>query len=135
MGHDIFLQAHVQGGSQNIPTSEVLACFSRFITAKEDVSIELQFTEVDSCTIYLETTSPNIDNLMVSRPCGDRKLAECLFRVMQLGNFVLFEPDCDRFIVLRAEVIAHLPEGMAESLGEARVAPDIESFIEAYENP
>ncbi len=135
MGHSIFLQAHFQGGSQNIPTSDVLACFSPFITARKDAWIDLQFTETDSCTIYFDTTSPSINHLMVSRPCGDKQLFCCLFQVMKLGNFVLFEPGVDRFIVLREEVIAHLPEGMAEALGKARVAPDIESFLEAYENP
>jgi len=135
MGHAIFLQAHFQGGSQNIPTSEVLACFSPFITAKEDAFIDLQFTDTDSCTIYFDTASPSIDHLMVSRPCGDRGLAQCLFQVMKLGNFVLFEPSVDRFLVLREEVIAHLPEGMAEALGKARIVDTIESFIKAYESP
>lgn len=135
MGHDIFLQAHVQGESQDIPTSNVLECFSQFITYKEDAFVDLQFTETDSCTIFFDTTSPSISSLMVSRPCGDERLARCLFRVMELGNFVLLEPGRDGFIVLRQEVIAHFPEGMAEALGEARIAPDIASFIEAYENP
>ena len=116
MGHSIFLQAHFQGGSQNILTSEVLACFSQFITYREQSFIDLQFTETDSCTVFFDTTSPNIDHLTVSRPCGDRGLAQCLFQVMKLGDFVLFEPGVDRFIVLREEVIPHLPEGMAEAL-------------------
>ncbi|MGO9572644.1 MAG: hypothetical protein ACLP5H_34440 [Desulfomonilaceae bacterium] len=135
MGHAIFLQSHIQGGSQNITTSKVLACFSQFITYREDALIRLQFTETDSCTIFFDTTNPSIDNLMVSRPCGDKRLFQCIFQVMKLGNFVLFEPGIDRFIVLREEVIAHLPEGMAEALGEARIAANIESFIEAYEKP
>lgn len=134
MGHSIFLQAHSQGGSQSIPTSEVLACFSKFITYREEAYIDLQFTETDSCTVFFDTTSPSISHLMVSRPCGDRGLAQCLFQVMTLGNFVLFEPGVDRFIVLREEVIAHLPEGMAEALGEARIAANWESFIEAYDS-
>jgi len=134
MGHSIFLQAHSQGGSQNIPTSEVLACFSPFITAKEDAFIDLEFTETDSCTVFFDTTSPSINHLMVSRPCGDKQLYRCIFQVMKLGNFVLFEPSVDRFIVLREEVIAHLPEGMAEALGEARIAANWESFIEAYDS-
>ena len=133
MGHEIFLQAHFQGGSQSIPTSDVLACFSPFITARKDAWMDLEFTETDSCTVYFDTTSPSISHLMVSRPCGDKQLFRCIFQVMKLGNFVLFEPGVDRFIC-REEVIPHLPEGMAEALGEARIAANWESFIEAYDS-
>jgi hypothetical protein len=135
MSHDIFLQAHMHGGSQKILTSEVLKCFSEFIAYKHPTYIDVEFTEEDSSTIFFKTTRKTITGMMVNRPCGDRGLARCLFRVMQLGNFVLFEGGAERFIVLREEVIPHLPEGMAEALGEARITPDIDSFIEAYENP
>jgi hypothetical protein len=86
MGHEIFLQAHFQGGSQNIPTSDVLACFSPFITASKDAWIHLEFTETDSCTIYFDTTSPSISHSMVSRPCGDKQLFRCIFLVSCPAN-------------------------------------------------
>ena len=109
--------------SQNIPTSEVLACFSPFITARRGMLDRPRITETESCTIYFDTTSQSINHLMVSRPCGDTQLFRCIFQVMKLGNFVLFEPGVDRIHwYCGKEVIAHLPEGMAEALGEARIA-------------
>jgi hypothetical protein len=135
MSHSIFLQALVEGGSENIPTSEVLACFSGFIYKKEDTFIDVEFGEDGSCKIFLDTTGTSVDGLMVSRPCAGEGLFRCLYCVMKLGNFVLFEPGANRFIVLREDVIGYLPEGMAESLGEARIAEDVESFLEAYFNP
>ena len=135
MGRDVFLQAYIGGGSQEIATRDVLACFSDYVTHMNKTFVDVRFTGADSCTIFVDTTSPSIDTLMVSRPCRDARLAHCLFRVMRLGNFVLFEPGSDRFIALRDEVIEHLPEGMAEGLGELRATPDIESFIEAFGNP
>ena len=132
MGHSLHLQAHINGGSQEIPTKEVLACFSEFIAAQDDTAIYLEFSEEDSCTIYLCTTGPSIDHLTVSRPCGDDRLPECLFQVMQLGNFVFFEPGADRFIIPDEAVIQHMPEGMAEALGTAWIATDLDSFMKAY---
>lgn len=135
MGANIFLQAHVNGGSQDIPTKDVLDCFAGFIAAQEDTFIELEFEEQESCTIFMDTTGPNIDNLMVSRPCSDDVLGPYLFRIMLLGNFVLFAPGLDSFIVSNEDVIGHMPEGMAEALGEARIASDLESFMKAYKQP
>jgi hypothetical protein len=132
MSHSLYLQAHINGGSQEIPTKEVLACFSEFIAAQDDSAIYLEFSPGDSCTIYLDTTSPSIEGLTVSRPCGDDRLPESLFRVMQLGNFVFFEPGGDRFIIPDEAVIQHMPEGMAEALGKAWIATDLDSFMEAY---
>jgi hypothetical protein len=62
MGHSIYLQAHFQGGSQGNPSKKVLACFSEFIAAQDDTAIYLEFSEEDSCPIYLDTTSPSIDH-------------------------------------------------------------------------
>ncbi len=135
MGHDIFIQAHLHGGDQKIPTEDILKCFSPFITERQDTFVELKFTDLDSSTIFLHTTSSHTTALMVSRPCGDDRLAEGLFQIMGLGNFALFQADCDVLIVLREETVSHLPEGMVESFARVRVAPDLESFIEAWEKP
>jgi len=135
MGANIFLQAHVDGGSQEIPTKDVLDCFSGFIAAQEDTFIEVVFANDDSCTIFMDTTASTIDSLMVSRPCSEDVLGPCLFRVMKLGNFVLFAPGLDGFIASNEEVIGHMPDGMAEDLGEARIASDLASFMRALTEP
>jgi hypothetical protein len=135
MSHDVYIQAHLNGGSQYVQTSDILRCFSVFIADMDDRWIEVQFDEDASSTVFLDTKAPTECAILVNRPCGDRQLTRCLYCVMQLGNFVLFEPGVDRFIVLREETLAHLPEGMAEALGEAWIAPDVESFIDAYETP
>lgn len=135
MGHDVFLQAHLYGGDQKIPTAEILKCFSPFIKERRDTYVDLALTEIDSCTVFLNTKSLHTTALIVSRPCGDDRLAEGLFEIMGLGNFALFQGSSDVLIVLREETVQHLPEGMVESFARVRVAPDLESFMEAWENP
>jgi hypothetical protein len=132
MSHDIFVQAHLNGGWQQIPTEEVLACFAPFIKQREDTFVDLEFDEYNSSTLYFEATRPTRTGFMLNRPCGDERLFECVFKVMHLGNFVLYEGGPERFIVLKEETIAHMPKDMVEALGEANITPDFESFMDAY---
>lgn len=135
MSDDIFVQAHVKGDAQEIPTGDVLACFVPFIMHQEEDFIDLLFDEENTCTIFLDTNSPTVTDLLIERPCGDERLFECVYRVMQLGNFVLYQGEGERFIVLKEDTIAHLPEGMAEALGEAKIAPDQDSFLAELDRP
>ncbi|TDX00632.1 hypothetical protein [Dinghuibacter silviterrae] len=133
MSYEYFLQAHVKGAPQGIPTERILEVFKDYIVAKEETFIDLEFSEGNSCSIYLETEEPNNSGFMISRPCGD-KLGECLYAVMLLGNFVFFEPDGFQMIVVAPDVEAHLPEDMVASLGKPVVATDLKSFLELYAN-
>jgi hypothetical protein len=89
MSHDIFVQAHLNGGWQQIPTDEMLECFAPFIELKEDTFVDLEFSDVDSSTLYFHANEPTCTGFMLSHPCGDERLFECVFQVMRLGNFVL----------------------------------------------
>lgn len=112
-----------------------MKCFSPFIKEKQDTYVEIAFTELDTCTIFLDTKSLHTTALMAGRPCGDDRLAEGLFQIMGLGDFALFQGNSDVLIVLREETVLHLPEGMVESFAGVRVAPDLRSFMKAWENP
>jgi len=131
MAYEYFLQAHLHGDPQGVQTERILAIFKDYIVTKSDTSIDLEFNEGNSCSIYLDTEEPNNSGFMISRPCGD-KLGECLYEVMLLGNFVFFEPDGIHMIVVDPEVELHLPKDMIESLGKPVVAPDRETFLELY---
>ena len=133
MSYEYYLQAHLNGDSQGVPTERILAIFKDYIVAKSDTYIDLKFSEGNSCSIYLATEEPFNSGFMISRPCGD-KLGDCLYEVMLLGNFVFFEPDGTHMIIINPDVEVHLPEDMIESLGKPVVASDRETFLELYGN-
>jgi hypothetical protein len=133
MSYEYFLQAHIDQGSQEISTERILSIFREYIVAGGDTYIDLRFDERNSCTIYLDVSEPTVSGFMVSRPCGG-KLGDCLYEVMQLGNFVFFEPEGKHMIAARAFSATHLPEDMVETLGEPVLGETRESFLALYSN-
>jgi hypothetical protein len=133
MAYEYFLQAHLNGDPQGIPTECILTIFKDYIVTKDDTFIDLEFNEGNSCSIYLDTEEPYNSGVMISRPCGD-KLGECLYEVMLLGNFVFFEPDGIHVIIINPDVEVHLPKDMIESLGKPVIASGREAFLELYAN-
>jgi hypothetical protein len=134
MSYDYFLQAYLHKDDQEISTEKILRIFERFITKKEDGCIEVQFDDKNSCTVYMETEKPFIDNITINRPCSGEEFPRCLYEIMQLGNFIFFEPDGNYPIILNPETEEHLPEDMVESLGKPKVADGLESFSQLLAN-
>jgi len=132
MSYSYFLQAHLHGGFQNVDTSKVLSIFEPYITEKSETYIDVKFDEENQCTIYIDTNEPAVTNLSVNRPGGCKKLAECLYNVMLLGNFVFYEPDGKQPIVLSSATASHMPEDMIDVLGKPAVARSLDKFLELY---
>lgn len=134
MSYEYFLQAHLNEDSQEIATTSILSIFEKYITAKGDTYIDLQFEENESCTIYMKAGDATVSHLMISRPCGSIQLGKCLYQVMLLGNFVFFEPDGIQPILVTPVAASHLPAGMIESLGTPAIANGLDEFLELYFN-
>lgn len=94
----------------------------------------LKFDESNECTFHFETFAPTIDGLMVNRPCGGEKFVRCIYEIMRLGNFVLFEPDGKHPIITDPETEKHMHADMIESLGTPIVATNWESFNSVFWN-
>jgi len=134
MSYEYFLQAHLNQGFQPVSTERILEIFRQHITKQDDTYIDVEFDKDNSCTIFMNTVDATIDSLMVSRPCEDQQLGECLYEVMLLGNFVFYEPDGKQIITVNEATAAHIPSDMIEVLGQPAVANDKESFLELYFN-
>lgn len=133
MSYEYFLQAHLHREAQEVPTERILSIFSDYIIVKDKTFIDVRFDESNSCTVFMDTEEAYNTGLMVSRPCGGR-LGDCFYAVMQLGNFVFYEPDGVHVIVVNAEVIAHMPEDMIAALGTPVVGETLDQFLELYNN-
>lgn len=128
MSHDLFIQAHENGEDQPLKTADVLDCFKGFIESVDELSVRIRFSPEQSSTLFLEAKVETNSGLMINRPCTDNRLVDCLYTVMKLGNCVYYEPGRDYLVVLREATLAHLPEGMADSFGEPRIASSAEEF-------
>ena len=129
MSYEYFLSAYTERESENISTKKILQVLEQFISKKDENAVELTFDEINNCCIYLDIDEPFVNGMMISRPCGGEQFIKCLYRIMQLGNFVFFEPDGKRMIALNPDIQQHLPEDMIESLGEPLIATDGEIFL------
>jgi hypothetical protein len=96
MSYEYYLQACEDQGPQQVLTEPILAIFAPFIVKRDATYIDLEFDEMNQCTVYLETDGSTIDGLMISMPCGAEALVRCIYEVMRLGFFVFFEPDGHR---------------------------------------
>jgi hypothetical protein len=132
MSVDVFLQAFERGEPQAIPTSGILKCLAPFVEKKTEDFVDVSFGPQASCTFYFDTNEDTVEGLNVNRPCGDPKLADVLFQIMKLGNFVLFVPGEEQPIVLTAETTPHLPEDLLDALGEPIVTGDVVAFTKRF---
>lgn len=125
MGQEVFLQSLQETQDHPVATSDILRCFAGFIVATDDRWIDLEFGHEGSCSVYFDTTAETNTGIMVGRPCGCRSLYECLFAVMQLGNFVQIVPGANDIVVVNEEAIPHLPPDM----GTPTVTKTLEEYI------
>jgi len=128
MSYDYFLQAHLNRDSQDISTDSILKILEKYVTKKGEGFVDLQFDNDNSCTFYFEIDEPFTNSINISRPCGGKEFIRCVYEVMQLGNFIFFEPDGKYSIIPNEKIKTELPEDMIEGLGEPVVANSFEEF-------
>ena len=128
MSYDYYLQAHLNQDSQNISADSILKILEEYVTRKGEGFVDLQFDKDNSCTFYFEIDEPFTNSININRPCSGEEFMRCIYRIMQLGNFVFFEPDGKYSIILNEKIKTELPEDMIEGLGEPAVANDFEEF-------
>ncbi len=129
MGLQVFLQSLHHGEDWPVPTADILRCFDGCPTTTGDGSLDLVFALDDSCTIYLDTDADTNTGIMVSRPCGNRKLYESLYAVMKLAHFILIVPGSDGFLVVDQQTLDHVPDEVVASLGEPVVLGSLADFL------
>ncbi len=134
MSVDTFIQAFESGEPQALRTKDILECFDGVISDRSDSYIDVAFGPHNTSSIYFEVAKDTDTGVTVNRPCGDPGLAKRLYRLMQLGNCVLFTPGEDGFIVISEQAAEHMPDDMKECLGEPEIAGNEEAFVAMYNN-
>lgn len=127
MSYDFFWNAHLNGQPQQIPTGKFLAIFEKYIVNRDENAVDLCFDDGESCVVYMNSLDAGFDGMMTSSCCHEQFL-QCMFELMQLGNFIFYEPDGKGSITTEPDIEKHLLPGMTESIGNVQVGADWQSF-------
>lgn len=128
MSTEWFISAFKNKEPQNIPIKNVLEIFSAYKIKMDNncIILELHNGTID---IYLDLTENTISDLMISRPLRDKKMYRVLFKIMSLGNFILFAPDGNYPIILDKYTEHEFPDDMIEVLGKPKIAENERKFL------
>lgn len=139
MGIEAFIWRYEHGESVSLPLADVLAVFSSHTVgfdAKSGV-LSVQFgDEINSCDIYLGKESAFTGltrGIMISRPVQALELWECLFKIMQTGNVILFFSDDTTPLYATAGAPDHFPDDLLDSLGEPKQVATAQEIVETHE--
>lgn len=132
MSTEWFIQAHSHGNDQPICTGLINRCFAGYECSFNDGSVDVIFDRMNSSAFFFAHTDAYASALTISRPCLHPGLTEIVFRIMSLGNFVLYAPGAKFPIVLAESVPDELPHGMTDAIGSPEIAktrPEFDRLI------
>ena len=129
MSTEFYVQLFERGNEKLIDSKKITEIIEKRNFVKKDEYYEVIFDNKNSTT--LQNCSSNC--LTVLRPCKAEELANLLFEIMALDNFILYTPEGRYPIVLNKSVISNLPEGMIEAIGNPKIAKDKKEFYDLLE--
>jgi hypothetical protein len=130
MSTEWFLQAFENKKEQNILIEDVLKILSEYNIEKREHEncIILTLHDNEDIDIYFDLTESTTSHLMVSRPLCHDDLYHVLFKIMKLGNFMLYAADASYTIILNEHIEKDFPDDMIEALGKPKVAENEKAF-------
>ncbi len=133
MATEWFIGAYKNGEEQNVPVKDVLAIFPSYEIDKE---FRLVLVKLSNTTIsfFFDATEKEMPGVMISRPEKDVELYAIIYKIMELGNFILYAPDGLYSIILKDGVEVDFPKDMIEALGKPKKAMDEMEFYDLITN-
>ena len=117
MSFEIFVASFVDAKPSRLPRNAVRHSFGAWLIDESPTVWHIKYGPADFCDIFVDDHPETVANFMVSRPVSDGRLWDALFRVMNLGNVVLYWTNRSPPLVASLSVIRHLPREMVNSLG------------------
>jgi hypothetical protein len=131
---EVYVQFFERGEAAGVATADVLAAFPEAAPPDEFGFHRIAYGEQSWCELRLSTDADgHATAVTIDRPVAEPRLWDGVWRLLQLGNAVLYWPAADRPLVARAEVAAHLPRDMVEALGAPRIVADGGAIAAAIE--
>jgi hypothetical protein len=118
---EVFIQCFADGRPSGVPAAAVRGAFSNLADDSEPDYWHLSYDDTNSCHVHVTKRNDLIEALTVHRPCGDSRLWDSIYRVLQLGPWVLYFPAPKPPLVMADAAHAkQLPPEMREALGPVR---------------
>ena len=133
MSFDVYLQFYEEGQPAGVPHRAVRETLGVPAEMAESGSWRVDYDEWNGCDLSIHALAPDdalVHAITVSRPCGDLRLWEALFRVMGLGNGVFYFPGSGPPIVVKPAAERHLPADMMQALGRPVCVHNAQDIVE-----
>jgi hypothetical protein len=120
MSFDLFMQCYGETHKLGLPVGAMRALFPICREEPEFNRWVVEYDPMNSCDIYaglLKDNRERLGDFMVSRPCGDMRLWEALFSILNMGSVVIFWPGSPPVLAAGTNADS-LPDGMVEGLGQ-----------------
>src|SRR5262249_39591738 len=93
MSFDLFLQWYADGRESGVPETTVAEVFGKFLVPENERTWRLQYDARNSAVVFLSRVPEGkISSLCINRPCADARLWEALYRLLSIGDPILFWP-------------------------------------------
>lgn len=132
MGFDLFFQPLVDGDVLDIGRAELRSLFPVVDEESKPDYWSIRYDSLNACHIGVKAFASSANQLAsfyVERPCGDSRLWEALFRVLQKGRIVLYFPGGPPVVASENAVAATLPQDVTEAIGEPRCVGSAEEIL------
>lgn len=139
MSFDVFLSCYQNGEPSGVEETLVREAFGEALIGEniEFSSWHLEFgNEIQSCDVFitrLPADPARILSILVSRPVMETRLWESLYRIMQLGNVILFFPGGRSPLFAGEQAVQHFPQDMLEALGQPVIIKNGSEILAAIE--
>jgi hypothetical protein len=121
LSFEVFMQCFRGGQPSGTSARAVRDAFSNFADDSEPEYWHLWYDAANDCHVAVTQRDNLIEALTVHRPCGDSRLWDSIYRVLQLGSWVLYFPAPEPPLVMADMAHAEqLPPDMREALGPVR---------------
>lgn len=92
MSETIYCQAHLNGDSQQIEVSEIIEAFSSYVVKSDEFGFDVVYDEMNRSCVFIDTLDKTCSDFSISRPCGDQRLFESIYKCLSLGK-LLSDPE------------------------------------------
>ena len=136
MSFELYLQCFGETERLGLPRDSIRALFPVDEASSEPDYWRLRYDGQNSCDIgvhTLATDGSKLADFYVERPCGDIRLWDSLFTVLNMGSVVLFFPG-GPLVIAKETSGTGIPEEMLDSLGtpvQANSGEELRRIVEA----
>lgn len=134
MSFDLLFGCFTDGNPSRIPRAAVREAFGPCLREESNTSWVVDYGPAGASDIFVNPGPGEITSISVVDPITDPRLWESLFRILQLGNVVLYYPDCSAPMIADDSVAQHLPRAMIESFGDPIRVESGDEILERIES-